>query len=54
MPTPTLFMAKAGTRFDPGGALTDLAAVQALQRFVQAFEQWMERMAPTVAVAVVR
>jgi chromate reductase len=54
MPTPTLFMANAGTRFDPGGALTDLAAVQALQRFVQAFEQWMERMAPTVAVAVVR
>jgi chromate reductase len=54
MPTPTLFMANAGTRFDPDGALTDLVAAQSLQRFVQAFEQWMERMAPTVAVTVVR
>jgi chromate reductase len=48
MPTPTLFMANAGTRFDPNGTLTDLAAAQSLQRFIQAFGQWMERMTPAV------
>ncbi|HUW52505.1 MAG TPA: NADPH-dependent FMN reductase [Rhodanobacter sp.] len=46
MPTPTLFIANAGTRFDPGGTLTDLAAAQSLQRFVQAFGQWIERVTP--------
>ena len=30
------------------------ADIGAVEGFVQAFEQWMERMAPTVAVAVVR
>ncbi len=49
MPTPTLFMANADTRFDPDGTLTDLAAAQSLQRFVQAFGQWMERVAPAAA-----
>ena len=58
MPTPTLFIANAGTRFDRDGTLTDQAAAQSLQRFVQAFGQWMERMAsaagePKVAIAVV-
>jgi Predicted flavoprotein len=46
MPTPTLFIANAATRFDPGGTLTDLAAAQSLRRFVQAFGQWMERVTP--------
>ncbi|SHM32313.1 NADPH-dependent FMN reductase [Rhodanobacter sp. OK091] len=46
MPTPTLFMANAGARFDPDGMLTDPAATQSLQRFMQAFWHWMERVAP--------
>jgi chromate reductase, NAD(P)H dehydrogenase (quinone) len=46
MPTPTLFMANAGTRFDPDGRLIDPAAVQSLLRFVQAFGHWMERVTP--------
>jgi chromate reductase len=49
MPTPTLFMANAASRFDADGSLIDLAAVQALQGFVLAFERWMERLAPPLA-----
>jgi chromate reductase, NAD(P)H dehydrogenase (quinone) len=58
MPTPTLFMVNAGTRFNPDGTLTDLATAQSLQRFVQAFGHWTERMAtaagkPQAAVVAV-
>jgi chromate reductase len=47
MPTPTLFVANAASRFDAGGTLTDLATVQSLQNFTLAFECWMERVAPS-------
>jgi chromate reductase len=47
MPAPTLFVANAASRFDAGGTLTDLAAMQSLQSFTLAFERWMERMAPS-------
>jgi chromate reductase len=47
MPTPTLFVASAASRFDADGALTDLAIVQSLQDFTLAFERWMERVTPS-------
>jgi len=51
MPSPTLFMANAATRFDERGRLTDDASIQALQRFMQAFGQWVGRVAPVTADA---
>lgn len=47
MPTPTLFVASAASRFDADGALTDLAIVQSLQDFTLAFERWMECVTPS-------
>jgi chromate reductase len=49
MPTPTLFIANAASRFDENAALADHASRQSLQRFVLAFEQWMARVSPTTA-----
>lgn len=49
MPTPTLFVANAASRFDADGSLTDQATVQSLQDFMLAFERWMERMEPPLA-----
>jgi chromate reductase len=47
MPTPTVFVANATTRFDDKGTLTDPSTAQSLQRFVLAFEHWLLRMAPS-------
>jgi chromate reductase len=47
MPTPTVFVANATTRFDDRGTLTDPSTAQSLQRFVLAFEHWLLRMAPS-------
>lgn len=47
MPAPTVFIANAVSQFDVNGALTDLATAASLQKFMQAFHQWMERVAPT-------
>jgi chromate reductase len=49
MPSPTLFVANAASRFDAHRTLTDLATVQSLQNFVLAFEQWIARLAPPLA-----
>lgn len=49
MPSPTLFVANAASRFDAKGTLTDLATVQPLQNLVLAFEEWMARLAPPLA-----
>lgn len=49
MPTPTLFVANAASRFDGNGLLADPATGQSLQRFALAFEQWMARVSPTSA-----
>jgi len=49
MPTPTLFVANAASRFDGNGSLADPATGQSLQRFALAFEQWMARVSPTSA-----
>jgi chromate reductase len=49
MPSPTLFVANAASRFDAHRTLTDLATVQSLQNFVLAFEQWIARLAPPFA-----
>lgn len=49
MPSPTLFVANAASRFDAHRTLTDLATVQSLQDFVLAFEQWIARLAPPLA-----
>lgn len=49
MPTPTLFMANAASRFDADGSLTDQTTVQSLQDFMLAFERWMERVTPPLA-----
>jgi chromate reductase, NAD(P)H dehydrogenase (quinone) len=49
MPTPTLFVANAAGRFDENGALADPSIGQSLQRFVLAFERWMERVSPAAA-----
>ncbi|TAM57482.1 MAG: NAD(P)H-dependent oxidoreductase [Rhodanobacter sp.] len=54
MPAPTLFMANAAAHFDGHGTLTDDAGAQALQRFMRAFEQWVERVAPATAAASMR
>lgn len=48
MPTPTLFIANAADRLDDNAAQGDTATGQALQRFVLAFEQWLERVAPAI------
>jgi chromate reductase len=48
MPTPTLFIANAATRFDEDGRLSDAATGQSLQRFMLAFERWMQRMTPAI------
>jgi chromate reductase len=48
MPAPTLFIANAAGRFDDHAALVDQVAVQSLQRFMLAFEQWMARVAPVL------
>jgi chromate reductase len=42
-----VFVANAAARFDADGRLTDAATAQSLQRFVLAFGQWIERLAPT-------
>jgi len=49
MPTPTVFIANAASRFDEHAALADPAVEQSLQRFVLAFEQWLARVSPTAA-----
>ncbi|MHB1058924.1 MAG: NADPH-dependent FMN reductase [Rhodanobacter sp.] len=49
MPTPTLFVANAASRFDAGGSLADPAIAQSLQDFMLAFERWMERVEPPLA-----
>lgn len=51
MPTPTVFVANATTRFDDSGTLTDPSTAQSLQRFVLAFEHWLLRMAPSASEA---
>ncbi len=48
MPTPTLFIANAADRLDDNAAQGDTTTGQALQRFVLAFEQWLERVAPAI------
>lgn len=47
MPAPSVFVANAAARFDADGRLTDAVTAQSLQRFVLAFGQWIERLAPT-------
>ncbi len=47
MPAPSVFVANAAVRFDADGRLIDAATAQSLQRFVLAFGQWIERLAPT-------
>lgn len=59
MPSPSVFVANAATRFDADGRLIDAALAQSLQRFVLAFGQWIERVAPAAntldpALALVR
>ena len=49
MPTPTVFIANAASRFDERAALANPAGEQSLRRFVLAFEQWMARVAPALA-----
>jgi chromate reductase, NAD(P)H dehydrogenase (quinone) len=49
MPTPTLFIANAAGRLGENGALADQSTGPSLQRFVLAFEQWMERVSPAAA-----
>jgi len=51
MPSPSLFVAHAADRFDADGQLTDPATLQSLQSLMLAFEQWMDRVAPSPAVA---
>ena len=46
MPTPTLFVANAASRFDPDGMLADFNTIQSLQDFMLAFACWMDRVAP--------
>jgi len=50
MPGPAVFVANADARFDADGRLTDTAIVQSLQRFVLAFGQWIERVAPAASI----
>lgn len=49
MPTPTLFVANAASRFDADGLLPDPAMARSLQSFMLAFERWIECVAPTRA-----
>ena len=51
MPTPTVFVANATTRFDDRGILTDPATAQSLQRFLLAFEHWLLRVVPSASEA---
>jgi chromate reductase len=56
MPAPSVFVANAASRFDADGRLIDAATAESLQRFVLAFGQWIERVAPatgTLAPALV-
>lgn len=49
MPTPTLFVANAASRFDADGLLPDPAMLLSLQSFMLAFERWIECVSPTRA-----
>jgi chromate reductase len=50
MPAPSLFVARAAERFDAAGTLTDPATMQSLQQLLLAFGQWLDRVAPAVAI----
>ncbi|HEV2538821.1 MAG TPA: NADPH-dependent FMN reductase [Frateuria sp.] len=45
MPSPTLFVAHAGQRFDAQGRLADPGLQASLSRFMAAFAAWIERVA---------
>jgi chromate reductase len=46
MPQPEAYIGKAATLFDDNGALVDNSTREFLQKFLQAFAQWIERNAP--------
>ena len=46
MPQPEAYIGKAATLFDDNGALVDTPTREFMQKFLQAFAQWIERNAP--------
>src|SRR4029453_11805386 len=46
MPQPEAYIGKAASLFDDNGALVDPATRELMQKFLQAFAQWIERNAP--------
>jgi chromate reductase len=46
MQQPEAYIGKAATLFDDNGALVDNSTREFLQKFLQAFAQWVERNAP--------
>ena len=46
MQQPEAYIGKAATLFDDNGALVDNSTREFMQKFLQAFAQWIERNAP--------